>query len=329
MTVDSDFKRRLLDVLRLDGRSRNWARLQALGYTREEFERKVQPLIAAGIVINTGVGYARVNPLGGDLSDEAAVVLSRIPGDGSTISGQKLRGLVNLDNDTYRRAIEELKARALILAAPGYSGLYSRAEPEAPAVQRPRVVVDDGLIARESELYEPFREWLVSSWAGQEGVDFADARVTGTGQDWPLRSGRWSRPDVTTVRVTTYDFLPERVVEVATYEIKRNRDAEKRECVYEAAAHGRWAHRASLVLEMPAGDGAPPDLPDLLMQEARRFGLGLYVIRRRGHAWDVEEVLEPDLQHPQPEHVNEFLSLYLQRGERLAHEFRRAIGRLI
>lgn len=111
-----------------------------------------------------------------------------------------------------------------------------------------------------------------------------------------------------------------------SYEIKRFADAKKLESVYEAAAHGRWAHRASLVVEFDPEAGA---LPDALLDETRRFRLGLYVVRaREGGGFDIREQIEPArTEDAEPEDVNDLIATFLGRDAALRAEYRRFVGR--
>jgi hypothetical protein len=128
------------------------------------------------------------------------------------------------------------------------------------------------------------------------------------------------------VQVFRYEWLPDITVEVSSYEIKRAGDAERLESVYEAAAHGRWAHRASLVLEKLA-DESP--VATTILDEVRRFSLGLYVMRRRhGGGFNIQEEVKPPLtQESQPEDVNDLLDYFLREPSTLRQEYLRAIGR--
>jgi hypothetical protein len=118
------------------------------------------------------------------------------------------------------------------------------------------------LVGKESDLYDPFVDWLKAELEGQPG--FAHAKRTASAKGWASGSGKWSRPDVTAVQVITYEWLPQVTVEILSYEIKRYADAQKLESVYEAAAHQRWAHRASMVVELDREAGA---LPDAMLDE--------------------------------------------------------------
>lgn len=123
-----------------------------------------------------------------------------------------------------------------------------------------------------------------------------------------------------------YEWLPDVTVEVLTYEIKRFADAQKIESAYEAAAHGRWAHRVSLVVELDPEAGA---LPDALLDEIRRFRLGLYVMRaREDGSFDIREEIEPPrTDDAELEDVNGLIDTFLGRDAELRNEYRRYIGR--
>lgn len=92
-------------------------------------------------------------------------------------------------------------------------------------------------------------------------------------------------------------------------DIERVSDADDVRSIYEAAAHGRWAHRASLAVEQL--ENAPALSTDLIA-EAERFGLGLYEMRRSEQGkWDVAQVREPDPREPDPQNLHDLLEYFL------------------
>jgi hypothetical protein len=128
---------------------------------------------------------------------------------------------------------------------------------------------------------------------------------------------------VTAVQVFRYDWLPEISVEVSTYEIKPAAEARKLESVYEAAAHGRWAHRSSLVIELREGD--KPE--ESILGEVGRFNLGLYTMHRQsqGH-FDIQPIIEPRPTQAQPQALNQLLEHFLGENRELRQSYLRAIG---
>jgi hypothetical protein len=315
--------RALLDLLKADGRTSNRAPLlAALGWDSETFDAAAAALCEAGLAKMSGKRLARAAPVTPSaLSPEAEKLLAALPADGSTVGGLRLRSSLELDNDTYTRAKQELKVAGWIVLGRGRGGVVARVSAKA---ELPRGATSPRLVAKEADLYTPFLEWLRADLADQPG--FAHAKQTATARGWKAGSGRWSRPDITAVQVVTYEWLPDVTVEVLSYEIKRFADAQKLESVYEAAAHGRWAHRASLVVELDPDAGA---LPDALLDELRRFRLGLYVMRPRPNSgFDIRQEIEPErTEDAEPAAVNELIDTFLGRDAELRAEYRRHIGR--
>jgi hypothetical protein len=315
----------LLDRLHVSGNASNCGSLKKkLGLDDADFGAAQEELIESGLAALVSKSkMARTSVGGGDLSVEASMLLAALPPDGSTVGNYSLRGQLDLDDETYKKAKQELRAAGLIKVGVGYGGTVGRAS-ATPAAAEEEERPTAGLVKLERELYEPFAEWLRSSLADQD-LAFAEARITATPKGYRHGGGRWSRPDITAVQVFRFDWLPEITVEVSSYEIKRAVDAKRIESVYEAAAHGRWAHRASLVVEH-AGDGDP--VPGPIFDEVRRFRLGLYAMRRRLEGgFDVREMIKPPLtQESQPEDVNELLGYFLGEDAMRRQSYRRSIG---
>jgi hypothetical protein len=272
----------------------------------------------------------QVDPSAVGPTPNAQRLLGELPTNGAMVSNTRLRSMVGLDNEDYAQAIEALRQAERIRFGKGRGGSVGRVVPEAPVpMVEDREVSEDvepenGGARRESELYEPFAAWLNSAWEHTD-VRFAHARVTATPRGRIRDSGQWSRPDVTSVQVWRYEWLPQVEVQVATYELKRAAEATRLESVYEAASHGRWAHRASLVIEEDPAGGA---LPRRFLDEIRRFQLGLFIVRfRSGQDLDVERRIEPGPQNPALEDVDELIAHFFEGESRRRSAYRTAIGR--
>jgi len=124
--------------------------------------------------------------------------------------------------------------------------------------------------------------------------------------------------------VIRHEWLPGVTVEVLSYEVKRAVDGVKIESVYEAAAHQRWAHWASLVIEQESSETEPADH---VVSEVQRFNLGLYTMtRRKGAGFEIRQVVEPSRADPPPENVNELLSHFFRRETAIRAQYRALIG---
>lgn len=266
-------------------------------------------------------------PVSSVLSAAGRQLLASVPPDGSSIGGAALRSAVGLDNDRYAEALSEVQRKGLIVVGPGRGGSIRRLNGSvSPVSTGPR--------KPESTLYEPFLQWLRSSWPPSWDEDedkLREAQVTATPKGYKQKTGRWRRPDVTELRVYRYELLPpaQRIqLELSSYEIKPQ-GADLVEAVFEAASQARWAHRSTLVVEAPAKDWVASAR---ILGDVRRFGLGLYYMtkveatKESHERYDVTVVLEPSLQAPEPEDLQEAIEYFLGLEPGRRKKYKAAIG---
>lgn len=311
----------LLSQLRANGQPANPKSLKStLGWDDRTFDQARLELIDDGLAKLVGSRLAR-SVTDEDLSIDAQRLISALPSDGSTVGNYSLRSRLDLGDEAYANAKQELRSKELIRVGAGYGGTVARSNPDAELTTRPT-----GARRHEKELYEPFCEWLTSSGIDQE-LAFFHVRDTSSPRGRKRSGGKWSRPDITAVQVFRYDWLPDIAVQVSTYEIKRAHDPEGLRSVYEAAAHGRWAHHASLVLEKEGDQEVVPS--QAVLDEVRRFRLGLYTMSRGpAGTLDIKEVIKPPpTSDAEPEDLNELLEYFFQDNRELRQDFLRAIGR--
>jgi hypothetical protein len=125
--------------------------------------------------------------------------------------------------------------------------------------------------------------------------------------------GRWTRPDLVSVAVRTYRYLPGKYMEVVTFEVKPA-DAITVTAVYEALAHLRSATHAYVIFHVPDEDAEPVKQT---IEEARRVGrahgVGL-ITMGDPRAWDTwNELEEARRVEPDPERLDEFISVQLSQ----------------
>jgi len=255
------------------------------------------------------------------LSSQARKLLELVPADGDFVGNTTLQRRSQLGR-RYWGIQKELVDKGLLTRGKGRGGSVARLEKSA-AVAVPKK--GKLFVRRESELYEPIRSWLNDAWGqGVEGGDFFEARITGTARRRKRASGQWSRPDVTLVQVNSYDYLPQPVLEVTTFEVKKFSDADNIRSVYEAAAHSRWSHFAFLVVEVPNGDY---EFPERFMSELERFEVGLILMWKEADGWQFDEhEYETDRLNPDPKELNALLK-YFFHNEQRSREFKLAIGK--
>lgn len=298
----------------------------ALQMSAEDFGGALQELKAIGLVETSDSGKKLWRMFDGNISVEAGKLLHVLPVDGSAVGNTWLRSRLELDNEAYKKAKNELLDAKLVRRGRGRGGSLARIDGESEEQCHP----PDTLVKREQDLYEPFAEWLrtTSFEEDGEGQIFAEVCPTGSPKGHKQKSGQWSRADVTAVTVTRYPMLPTVIVDAYVYEIKRSCDAKKLESVFEAASQQRCVHFASLVVESQDGANPETDLEETVGQ-CIRFGLGLYtMVRQSTGAYKVSEEIKPNRQEPDAAELNDFLEGFFEgHNKRRKEEFRRVIGR--
>jgi hypothetical protein len=174
-------------------------------------------------------------------------------------------------------------------------------------------------IRGEKRLYEPLARALLTRNTGKEN---SWTKVTAESD----RSGQWSRPDLTCVEVSWFDYLPQKFVEVTSYEAKKQ-DSYNVSSVYEAAAHQRFAHKTYLVVEVENSD---EELASDVESEAARLGVGIMKTWWKDpaeHELAVEEIMEPAMKTPDPAELNRMVRDFFEDDEKGLSKYRHAIGK--
>src|SRR5579864_2490222 len=152
-----------------------------------------------------------------ELSRAAKKLFELVPPDGVFIGNTTLQRRSKLGK-RYWKVRTELVSKGFVSRGKGRGGSVARLAAGtdlAPAATKRGKV----FVRKESELYEPLKQWLIETWGeGVEGGDFFEVLVTGTPRKKRRASGQWSRPDLTLVQVNSYDYLPQPVLEVTTFE---------------------------------------------------------------------------------------------------------------
>jgi hypothetical protein len=331
----------LLAVLKHDRDSNIGPAASRLGVNDEKARQLAQELVDAGLAVWSGASQKRLRRVSlpdtndvasgtdagtGDESAEEPKELKQVgplardlwralPSDGSQVTNVEIRSrdqFAEVDGQELQNARRELKRVGLVQLRPGRDGGGLRrlvslsVESSEQAVETSGDDGDDAQLAQrlEHELYEPFKRWLVQE-LDEDSFNFAEVVITARAR----RQGKWTQPDLAQLTVTNFENLPTSTVELSTYELKRMADAGKLEAVYEAAAHGRWAHRTNLVLEVANRDGK---IAPEILKDAERFGLGVLKlwIGDDGRAF-VQQLLASDIQTPDDADLDDMIGVVL------------------
>jgi hypothetical protein len=171
------------------------------------------------------------------------------------------------------------------------------------AAAQPAVAAAPGTLA-EASLYEPFQKVIQTGYVPDNDFQPWVCEITAF-QGRRNTGGLWTRPDVTLIAIQTFVYVPGKLFEVITFEIKPNIETAM-EGVYEAAAHSAFAHRSYLAFPEPKDYDKNP-LYDRIYDECERFGLGLICFEDVAN-WDTYTfALNAARKSPDPQAVNDFI----------------------
>jgi hypothetical protein len=232
------------------------------------------------------------------------------------------------DSDRYFRARDALVDLGLVVRGRGRGGVVRRVLSDSAVEERTVAVVVDtrgdaattaatveAVIKNELALYEPMRRVIATAWAKDHRRDPLAVEITAL-QGRRATGGTWSRPDIVSVEVRTFAYVPGKYLEVATFEVKAA-NAINVQAVYEALAHRRAATHSYVLLHVPADqvDSLEDAVADVA-EAARSHGIGVItaVDPEDYNTWEDRE--EARRVEPDPERLNAFVATQLDGATR-------------
>jgi hypothetical protein len=215
---------------------------------------------------------------------------------GRAANGQ-LQSTLGWNKDKYWLVHAQLYGDGVIEKGRGYGGTVILIEPpengaaavEPPSVVRAKAVtvgggrIDSGskaetatiaaVVEREIELYEPVRSQLERNWAQRRQLDHCHCEITAM-QGRRETGGSWSRPDLALIGYRKYEFLPEKVFELFSFEVKPENDVSIKG-VMEALAHREAATRSFVIYHTAGKDFAAFPEADRIEELAAKHGVGV------------------------------------------------------
>lgn len=258
-----------------------------------------------------------------DVDADEDRLLARLPEDGSPRGNNALITELGWDEDRYYRVRNSLEDRGRLRRWKGRGGTVRRvtAATSIPVVTIPAEADTpqevEQAIRRELDLYEPMQAVIAGDWAKDHRSDPLAVEITAQQGRRPT-GGTWTRPDIVSVEVRTFPFVPGKFLEVVTFEVKPSTSINV-QAVYEALAHRRAATRSYVIAHVPPA--AQTELEGVLLEvaaEARRIGIGLVVAEdpENYETWDEQE--EAQRHEPDPERLDAFIATQLSEEAKTA-----------
>jgi hypothetical protein len=241
------------------------------------------------------------------------------PPDGKTVSNASLRESLKsalpgeeFAPEDYWDLRNSLITDGKLDKARGYGGSVRRvisiAEPITPpaaAVIAAQVGADaTQATLAEATLYPPFQKVIQSGYVPDNDLSRWICEITAS-QGRRNTGGLWTRPDVTLIAEQTFTYVPNKLFDVITFEIKPSIETAM-SGVYEAAAHSAFAHRSYLAFPDLEGNADSPVF-DRIRDECERLGLGLILFEDVAN-WDTYNFeVSAVRRDPEPQSVNDFI----------------------
>lgn len=256
----------------------------------------------------------------GQLGDDHRWLLDQLPGDGKTVSNITMQRNLGWSTDRYFVVRDGLVDAGMIARGRGRGGTIRRVASHSPTDRRTvSVVIEDGsdptatveaAIKNELALYEPMRSVIAGDWAKDHRTDPLAVEITAL-QGRRSTGGIWSRPDITSIEVRTFAYVPGKHLEVVTFEVKAA-NAITVQAVYEALAHRRAATRSYVLLHVPASEAEvlQEAVSDVALV-ARSHSVGVVTVGEPSDYETWEEVEEARRVEPDPERLDTFIATQL------------------
>ena len=252
------------------------------------------------------------------LSVDEQAVLDHLPKDGTAVSNRTLQLNLDWDHDRYWATRDALVDAGLVIRGRGRGGTV-RLYLEIPASEIAGHPLDasslvdeaESVIQSELSLYAPMRQVIVGDWAKDHRTDPLAVEITAL-QGRRATGGIWSRPDIVSVEVRTFEFVPGKHLEVVTFEVKPF-SALSVQAIYEALAHRRSATRSYVITHLPHQESAEAGSEVIadVEEEARSHGVGFITAGDPSDYQTWEERVEARRVEPDPERLDAFISKQL------------------
>lgn len=248
------------------------------------------------------------NNLAADLSSltpDQKLLFDKVPENGDPVGNKNLRQQLEWDDLKYWSVRDSLVELEFLSTGQGRGGSVYRL---VHIVENQQEEIDSSpheSYEYEKDLYKPFTE-AMDKWAKE--LQFANYFIEDTSSQGSRRTGGvWTRPDAVIINVETYQYVPNKYLEVITFEVKPSWGWEI-SAVFETAAHSRFASRSYLALHKDSSrNQVSADLEARIEEECKRFGVGLIVFTNPANYDTYEFNVEPSRKVYDPREVEKFM----------------------
>jgi len=230
-----------------------------------------------------------------------------VPKDGTSIGNRKLKdaakkklGYHVIDAD-YWDVRNYLIEKGRIDKGRGMGGSVYRIDIEPRKRKKKKT--------KESDLYPPFQTYIQKIWVNENNIKNFVLEKTAA-QGMKKTGGKWTRPDFALVTVKTYSFIPGKILDLITFEVKPE-NGYRIEGVFETASHSRFSNKSYLAIHLPDASVSRTEEFERVKRECERFGLGLMTFSSPEDLESYETIQEAERKTPDPADLNGFIASQL------------------
>ena len=253
---------------------------------------------------------------------DADLFLAALADCGGRASNASLRTRLSWSDEKYWRLHGELYDNGAIEKGRGYGGtvilvpmrqsdegivqpVNQAVEIVDPGVQSPVAPETTEQTLPEKQLYAPAKIQLERFWHKYRNLDQTHVDDIAS-QGRRETGGSWSRPDLALVGLRTFEYLPDRVFEIHTFEIKPSYDVTVKG-VMEALAHREVSTRSYVIYHTAGRDLS--DFPESSRIEALavRHGIGVFAAKDIEDFDGWAEIVPAKRAFPDPDDMETFI----------------------
>jgi len=248
-----------------------------------------------------------------ELSNDATQLLNLLPATGR-ITNQSAVKMTGWDIQRVTTAKYELRDAGLVEIKNSWGRPFGKIS--QPSIAQAATAVVQALI--EDELYEPFSKWVQAEFAPDDfDCDKDLFEVTVSAKRRPSSAGAWEVPDVLSLSIKKYPYVPFVQMELVTFEIKKYNEALNPYGIFEAISQSKYAHYSYYCFEWLDESLEIRADYQRILQEATIHGVGLVHFRfvdDKKTAVRVTELLQPRLLSPQPNVLNVLIDSFFDEA---------------
>lgn len=244
------------------------------------------------------------------LSADAETLLGILPATGRITNYTAVK-LTGWDTERMMKAKHELRAAGLIEVRKAWGGPFGRLDQHGlPPSPGPALIA----AADERELYRPVLAWVSAEFVPDDFDKDRDLFEATTSADRrPQGAGTWEVPDIVSISLKKYPFVPRVLMEVTSFEIKPQSQAFNVYGIFEAISQSKAVHHAYYCFEWTGGPFQERSDYQRIYEEADTHGIGLVRIQFADAAKSAivtETLLESRARDPEPSALNSVIEMF-------------------